>query len=764
MEARHFHIEGIVQGVGFRPYVYLLAHEFGLSGWVNNTSDGVHIEVEGDESVIEKFITTIIVQPPDNSRITNWTQHRIEPAERKDFQIVNSDGNTDKTVLLAPDQAMCKECEKELHDPSNPRYRYPFITCTHCGPRYSIIRSLPYDRENTTMDEFYMCKNCREEYNDIMDRRYYSQTNSCHECGVSLTWNGIIGETEELLQKANEVLNRGEILAIKGIGGYLLLCDATKREVINKLRTRKKRPSKPLAVLYPDERILPGDIIAAKEELVEYRSVASPIVLFKVKPDPSSGIAMQEIAPGLSYVGAMKPYAPLLSLIARDFGKPLIATSANMSGSPIMYRDEEIMEELNGVADAFLGNDRKILMSEDDSVVRYSPKGKRIILRRSRGIAPNYFEDNHWSEMDVLAMGGSLKSTYFIKHAKNSYVSQYLGDQDTYESQLSYQSTLDHMVSLLDFGPELILADKHPRYSTADLGRRIASEHSIQFLNIQHHEAHFASVLAENRLTEAQEPVLGVVWDGTGYGNDKNIWGGEFFLYANHTMKRLDHFRNYSHILGDKMPKEPRISALSILKGTGLEDWLEDKFESNEWKYYHKQLERDDALLSSSVGRIFDAAACILGLGDKITYEGEAAMRLEDLALRGVHHERVIIEGDLLKPATHLIPLIQGLKAGVLRETLAFNFHWGMVRTIENVALESGSHCIAFSGGVFQNSLLLDLITDRMGNQYRLYFHKNLSPNDENVAYGQWAHFNIIGQEIFSTLRATSKPLNHLNT
>ncbi|MEJ2004855.1 MAG: carbamoyltransferase HypF, partial [Cyclobacteriaceae bacterium] len=718
----------------------------------------------GRDSELKNFVRELSENPPELARITKWKTNWIERSQFRGFEIVESRQSEEKSVLLTPDYAICPTCERELLDPENRRYRYPFITCTSCGPRYSIIEALPYDRERTAMDPFEMCSECFEEYNRVTDRRYYSQTNSCSNCGIHLFYHRDGEMFEEhygkTLDRIKIDLLSGEILAVKGIGGYLLMCDATNAETVNLLRQRKGRPSKPLAMIYPDEQMLHQDVHVRQEELDAYRSVEAPIVLFERKENPASGIAVDAIAPALGKLGIMRPSAPLLSLIAHDFGKPLVATSGNLSGSPIIYDDKQAVRSLSWIADAVVSHDRRIYMPEDDSVVSFTPvKARRIVMRRSRGMAPNFFGPPLSSDHDQanLAMGASLKSTFALHHDGNTYISQYLGDQDSFDTQESYRQTLRHMSNVLEFRPDKVLTDLHPHYSSTVLGNRISQEEGIPIETIQHHEAHFAAVLGENDLLSSGDKILGVIWDGTGYGNDGNIWGGEFFKYENGLISRVAHLDYYNHLLGNKMPREPRLSALTLLHNTVEQGMLRPYFMASEWDFYQKLLRKEPKLFSSSAGRLFDAAACLLGLGDKISFEGEAAIALEALAGNARKKDRIAIDPDQAKsPAYHLLRMLRLIRQGYTKADAAWQFHSGMADVIQLVAKKYRYDKLAFSGGVFQNGVLTDIILERMGNDFKLYFHRELSPNDENISYGQLMYEMNIKENHPSSVMADS--------
>jgi hydrogenase maturation protein HypF len=754
VETWHIHITGQVQGVGFRPFVYKLALKLNLNGWVNNTLDGVHIEVNAQESQVRNFLEMILGQAPVLARITGYSLRETEPKMFQAFEIVSSEVHGEANLLLTPDVALCPDCRRELKTASDRRYGYPFITCTNCGPRFSIIRTLPYDRPRTTMAPFVMCSPCDKEYNNPLDRRHFSQTNSCPNCPVelSLFQYGKLKtrDQQEAVQQTLAAWKEGKIVAIKGIGGYLLTCDATREDTISRLRERKFRPTKPFALMYPDLATVAGDVLLREEEARELEGQAAPILLLDLKEKPASGICAAQLAPGLDQIGLMLPYAPLFELLLSRFGKPIVATSANRSSAPIVYRDEEALKELSELADLVLMNNREIVIPQDDSVCRYAPvSGKRIIIRRSRGWAPTYIKpDIPWPEQAILATGAMLKSTFSLLCHQNAYISQYLGDLQNFETEESYRHTVEHFFSVFRKKPEIILVDKHPQYPSTVFGESLADSMEVNLVKVQHHLAHFGAVLAENDLLHASEAVLGVIWDGTGLGNDKNIWGGEFFHYEDYLFKRYNHLAYFPAILGDKMPREPRISALATCyEMDEAKALLKRKFSDVEWSLYTRMLEQHTGLMNSSMGRLFDAVTSLLGIMDKSSYEGEAAMLLEQEAWRYVRKHGLTFSESYLHPEdfpAEAFPL-QKILRGILKDIqekreisfIAGKFHYSLVKGMEYLAREGGFRKIAFSGGVFQNALLVDLIEAHLGEAFELYFHRELSPNDESVSFGQ---------------------------
>jgi hydrogenase maturation protein HypF len=747
-------LNGLVQGVGFRPFVYQLAKELGIHGQTQNGSEGVSIVFNATENVAQRFHGLILNQAPKLAKITFSNLKISEKQHFKDFSIHESSQTGNVSLLLPPDFGMCPDCRVELHDEQNRRFRYPFITCTHCGPRYSIITQLPYDRPQTTMQAFTMCKACETEYNNPDDRRFYAQTNSCSACGPKLGWykteNGEAQKISELqdgrwiLARAKWALEAGKVLAVKGIGGYLLLCDATNESAVLKLRERKHRPTKPFAVLFPDLTRLKNEAFVNTTEAKALESVAAPIVLLKQRVRTT---VVRQVNPNLNYVGVMLPYAPLLELLAKDFGKPLVATSGNISGSPIIFEDEKALTTLAPLVDYILTHNRPIEIPQDDSVIRFSRKyQQKIYLRRSRGELLNASIQPLKKNDLALAYGASLKSTFSFQTTDNVYVSQYLGDLESFETQLNFEQVLNHFFKIFKHSEskKMLLCDAHEGYFSTQLAIQLSEKWNLPVQEIQHHQAHLAAVLAENELDINDESVLGIIWDGTGYGTDGNIWGGEFFI-----KNQRFHFDYFDAILGDKMPKEPRISAFCLTYNLeGFEEISKENFSNQEWNLYLKVI-KNNTLKTSSVGRIFDGVACLLGLSAKQSYEGEAAIQLEELAEKHFEENEYDFEEFYLIEISQNVPTQQMIK-GILndfisqksREYIAAKFHNTLVQIIKLMAEKQGVRKLAFSGGVFQNALLVDLIIHRLSKDFSLFFHKNLSPNDENISFGQMASFS----------------------
>ena len=760
MNTYHIHITGIVQGVGFRPFVFNLAAQKGLHGWVNNTENGVHIKFNADEEQAQDFYRKVLDSAPRLSRISDHQMEQVPDRQYHDFQIIESSTTGNLDMPVTPDFALCEDCRTEIHDPAARRLNYAFTTCTNCGPRYSIIQQLPYDRPVTTMKKFAMCPECQHEYEDPANRRYYSQTNSCKTCGIALSLYE--DEKEQVIASGDAIkmicdrIIAGQILAIKGIGGYLLICDANNKKTIEKLRTKKHRPTKPFAIMYPNLEAMKQDAEINNSEQQTLLSEVAPILLLKKKLKNALSIQDKVIAPGLNRIGCMLPYAPLFELLLHQLGRPVIATSGNVSGSPIIFEDKLAIAELSSIADAVISNNRPIVVPQDDSVVAYTTRNnKKIIHRRSRGLAPNYFNKNlKVPATSILALGAQMKSSFALVNKQKIYISQYLGDMDNYLTQEAFENTLEHLLNLFNTPPEIILVDKHPNYFTTQLGEQLARKFAVPLIKTQHHKAHFAAVLAENNIIESSEPILGVIWDGTGYGDDGQIWGGEFFIFHDHQIDRVSHISPFPAILGDKMPREPRISALSV--GFGLannSEVLQAKFTSAEYRTYVNLLQKTTTnLTTTSMGRLFDATASILLQIDKVSYEGEAAIQLEALAQNFFNDQPPTFDysyfasQDRLPADTSqflLQAVVHDLKNKINSVEIAARFHISLVDLIRRIAQQFEVEKLAFSGGVFQNELLTDLVITLLADDFELLFHHQLSPNDENISFGQIASYWI---------------------
>ncbi len=744
---------GQVQGVGFRPYVYLAAHTNGLAGFVSNNENGVIIQVTGELSAIDRFYEGVLSSPPPLARITSSSIEEVPLRNFQTFKIIPSKKGGKLNLTLTPDFAICSECKEEIKDPANRRYHYPFTTCVNCGPRWAITRTFPFERENTALESFIMCNDCGKEYEDPADRRFHSQTNTCYTCGIPIFLtdheNNVLPVAQEnLFFYVAGLIKNGNIVAIKNTGGYLLCCDAANEAAIKKLRQRKNRPRKPFAVLYPSIERLEQDLHVPEEEKKELKSVQSPIVIISNK-NFSGKMCVDQIASGLSYLGIMLPYSAILQLLTEALQIPIIATSGNIHGSPIISDNRKALEELASVADYFVQHHLEIRNPQDDSVIKFSPKYRhRIVFRRSRGFAPGYFGEIASNGEKILALGAHLKSSVSFLPNDHLYISQYLGNLDNADVYTRFSSTAKYFVSLFEQEPDVILVDSHPGYNSTLFGREYARLLGKPIFEVQHHKAHFASVLGEHQLFSSNNKVLGVVWDGTGYGDDGQIWGGEFFIFQDRNMERINHFTYFDWIAGDKMAKEPRISCLALCDPQ-YAHLLSEKFTAQELSLYQALLQKD-GLKTSSVGRIFDALASLLNICDRNSYEGEAAILLESRILsytlnNCTSYLDVLADGIISSQALFK-NICRDLLSGKPTEKIIINFFYTLAKLVFTLADRNGIKDIALSGGVFQNACLVDMLYELGNDNYNLYFNRELSPNDENISFGQiMSYLNLRG-------------------
>ncbi len=747
----YIHISGQVQGVGFRPHVYNLATEHGIRGYVSNNEKGVIILAQGDESRVSGFYSELLGNPPPLARIRDHHMEEGLAESMEGFRILPSRVQDKLNLQLTPDFGICEKCMQELADTQNRRFNYPFTTCVNCGPRWSLTRNFPFERENTSLQDFTMCDTCSREYGDPADRRFHSQTNSCPDCGIRITMCDDKGKQletgpEQLFREAARLLSQGHILALKNTGGYLLCCDAENPGAIDLLRKRKRRPAKPFALLYPSMESLERELQVTEAQRQALESPTRPIVLLPLK-GYSGSLALEEIAPGLRHLGVMIPYTGMLELLAKEFARPLVATSGNLHGSPIICEEDEAMRLLEGVADFFIHHDLEIENPQDDSVLKFSERNELpILFRRSRGLAPNYFDfQDKEASSCLMAMGSQLKSTLAFVPNEYLYVSQYLGNLDHFDVYDRFIHTTKAFARIFDEEPQTILVDAHPGYLSSTRGMDMAAQLGAGLRKIQHHKAHFASVLGEHGLFDQEGPVLGVIWDGTGFGDDGQIWGGEFFLYEDKNMERIRHFEYFDWIAGDKMALEPRLSLLSLSGMPGM-DALRSKFTGEEIRVYAKRLQTNH-LKTSSVGRIFDAVASLLGICDHNSYEGEAAIRLENL-IEAYEMERcrplLTLEEGALSGKRLLDRIWEELERGADTQEIAVNFLFTLASLVRELADSIGVRKIAFSGGVFQNTILIDMVQELLKDGHETYFNVNLAPNDENISFGQvMYHMNI---------------------
>jgi len=739
-------INGRVQGVGFRPFVFNIATQLSLNGSVSNNENGVLIFINSDKETASRFLETIKIKKPVVSEITSISLQKIDAIAFDDFAIEISENKQQISIPLTSDFAICNSCKTEVLDPNNHRYNYAFTTCVHCGPRYAITKKYPFDRQHTSLSTFEMCDDCQSEYDNPADKRFHSQTNSCTNCGITMQLvnnkgNLINKNQKTVINQTAELIRQGKIVAVKNTNGYLLCCDATNSEAIKRLRERKQRPNKPFAVLYPSIEMIENEFNISTYEKDTLTSVVAPIVI--VNNSESITIAKENIAPNINQTGVMLPSSALLFLLMNELQQPIVATSGNLHGSPIISENETAQNVLQNVADYLLHNNLDIQFPQDDSVLKFVDD-KQIVLRRSRGLAPSFLEFSITEEKSVLAMGAHLKSTFTFVPNKQIYTSQYFGNLDSYEVLERYKKTINDYRSLFDTTLQTILIDAHSQYQSSILGNELANNFQTELVSIQHHKAHFASILGEYNLFNSEEKILGVIWDGTGLGDDNQIWGGEFFTYQNSTINRLTHFEYFDWIANDKMAKEPRLSLLSLLDEDDREH-IQSKFSSTEWSVYNKILSKN-TLKTSSVGRLFDAVASLLDITDKNSYEAEAGLLIENLAreYKESHYVDFLIGINFAQVPTKIIirKILDSLDANFSKQKIAASFIYTLAKIIMRIADKENIRTIACSGGVFQNSVLIQMLSKMAENHQKEFkINRKLSANDENISFGQLRYY-----------------------
>lgn len=737
VERRKLQIYGIVQGVGFRPWVYNLAQRHGLNGYVLNSALGVTIEVEGPDQALDEFESEFRSHPPALAQIDEIRSESLPPALFSEFTIRQSRGVEGEFVLVPPDIATCPECLSDLRDPGNRRYQYPFTNCTNCGPRYSVIRDIPYDRPKTTMVEFAQCAACAREYEDPGDRRFHAQPNACPECGpwVEL-WDRerLLAARGEAMEQARRLLASGTILAIKGLGGFHLACDGTNEAAVRKLRERKRRSAKPFALMAASPEAIRRFCELGDAESAALCSVRRPIVLLKRRE--GSRIAA-DVAPGTQTLGVMLPYTPLHHLLFEGARwEALVMTSANLSEEPIAYRNQDVPERLHELADYFLIHNRKIHTRVDDSVVRIFEARSRT-LRRSRGYAPHPI-DLGFPVPEVLACGGELKNTFCVTKDHYAILSQHIGDLENFETLEFFQEVLEHVKRFFRVKPQAVAHDLHPRYLTTRLALEMPD---IEKIAVQHHHAHIASCMAENRLNGK---VIGVALDGTGYGTDGKIWGGEFLVCDFEGFARAAHFRYVPLAGGDAAVRQPWRVAVSYLRDAGL--GTPPALEGVAWEQrrtVEAMIERGiNTVETSSCGRLFDAVSAMLGICLESTYEGQAAIELEALAAAGVADRYPFaIEAGTVDFRDTIRAVLRDAEEPRLA---AARFHntvaEAIVEVCRRVRNEEHLDRVCLSGGTFQNIWLLRRTVEllRVGG-FAVYTHAQAPPNDGGLSLGQAA-------------------------
>ncbi len=744
-------VDGVVQGVGFRPFVYRMAYSHNLRGYVKNLGDaGVEIFIEGRKEDIELFIKDLKEKAPPLARVENLRMEAARERNFENFEIRKSSGNMrGGDSIIPPDVGICKDCLHELFDPENPRYLYPFIVCTNCGPRFSIIEELPYDRENTSMREFPMCDFCREEYEDPLNRRYHAEPICCDKCGPHYSLLTPDGKTlkGDPLKLAANFIDEGKIIAIKGIGGFHIGCDATNEDTVRKLRKRLRREQQPFAIMVKDIETVEKIAEISPEERVELESYRKPIVLLKKK---SNGILAESIAPGLHTVGIMLPYAGVHHILFHYSSSPAyVMTSANYPDMP-MVKDNDRIGEIRDVVDYFLAHNRRIVNRIDDSVIRFVD-GKRAIIRRSRGFVPLPLEMKY--RYKGIAMGAELMNSFSFVKGRRIYPSQYIGNTSKLEVMEFMKDAIHRFEKILkmeDF--ELVVVDSHPLYNTSKYGREIGEEKGIPVLHVQHHYAHIATIMIEHPIDE----IIGIAMDGVGYGSDAATWGGEIIYLGEEGVRRLSHISYYPLPGGDLAAYYPIRSLLGIMWKIYKEECVDIvrrispeginslKHGEREVEIILQQLKKGiNITQSSSTGRFLDAMATLLNIAYRRTYEGEPAMKLESVGLRGRKDlEFEIPEGEDLMFEYFVPQVIEALKRGERIEDIAYSLHLSIARVFALKAMEMGEMMdvknIGVSGGVAYNHLIVGeirRIVEREG--YKFYVTSEIPRGDNGISAGQ---------------------------
>ncbi len=755
---------GIVQGVGFRPFVYQLATKYNLNGWVRNTSEDVKIEVEGEIKALKCFLAELQNNAPPLALIEGVSITYHPPAGYTKFEIRHSTVEMGKYQLVSPDIATCQACLKEIFHPDDRRYRYPFTNCTNCGPRFTIIMDMPYDRSNTTMRSFPMCPDCQAEYDNPLDRRFHAQPNACPKCGPRvelLDASGTPIETSDVIFVAGQLLKEGKILAIKGLGGFLLACDATDEKTVRLLRQRKRRPFKPLAIMVAnlDQAKSYCYISEAEERLLI--SPQSPIVLMRWRPESTIS---QAVAPNLKYLGVMLPYTPLHHLLLRESGLPLVMTSGNISEEPICKDNDEALRRLSGIADYFLVHNRDIYARYDDSVA-FVEKGTVQLTRRARSYAP-YPIHLKFCAGQVLGCGAEEKNTFCLTRDNYAFISQHIGDMENLETMEHFESTLSLYKKLFRIEPEVVAHDMHPEYLSTKYALELGSQNSqLKLIQVQHHHAHIVSCMVDN---EVMTPVIGVALDGTGYGSDGHIWGGEFLVVDYKGFTRMGHLEYLPLPGGAAAVKKPYRTAIGYLLKLLGEDAVSPvshklalfaQVDKMEIDFIKRQVQGGlNSPLNSSMGRLFDAVSALLGIRGEIDYEGQAAIELE---MAAYDCDRMADKGypyyiaerggvNIIQLAGLFSAVVEDLSQGVSEGIISAKFHNTVALMIADmsqlIARKTGISQVALSGGVFQNRLLLRKVLPLLESAgFSVLTHKRVPCNDGGISLGQAVIANFSG-------------------
>jgi hydrogenase maturation protein HypF len=768
----HVSITGAVQGVGFRPFVYRLASELAVQGWVGNTATGVLVEVEGSREILDLFLSRLASEKPPRSMIQALDCSWLAPVGYAGFEIRESERLGSKTAVVLPDVATCPDCLEDIVTPGNRRFAYPFANCTNCGPRFTIIEALPYDRPNTSMRGFVMCPVCRQEYENPRDRRFHAQPNACPDCGPHLEWWDPTGRTlsvrQPALEAAAQAIRAGAIVAVKGLGGFHLMTAAHSDVSVRRLRERKRREEKPFALMFPGLAQVRDQCQVSDLEESLLCSPAAPIVLLRRKPagDGAASRISPEAAPGNPYLGVLLPSTPQHHLLMRLLGFPVVATSGNLAEEPLCIDEHEAVERLGGVVDGFLVHNRPIVRHADDSIVRVMA-GRELILRRARGFAPlpvmlpgtSVGTEITKPIPAILAVGGHLKNTIALAIGRQTFLSQHIGDLETTRAYAVFERVIGDFQHFYDAKPALVAADAHPDY----LSTKFAKQTGLSLVLVQHHYAHILACMAELGLEQGD--VLGVSWDGTGYGTDGTIWGGEFLTLTPSSFERFGHLRTFPLPGGEIAVREPRRAALGLL----FEMFGEAVFEQIQWEPVRAFSRAELPVLrrmlvqklncprTSSVGRLFDAVSSLLGLRQRSAFEGQAAMELE-WAIDGVDPSALPPPEPVELPILNPLPtapvssgrakvldweplvrsLLQDLQNGLPPGHLSMTLHNSLAEAIIQLAQLAAKKNVVLSGGCFQNKYLTERVVARLHETgFCPFWHRSVPPNDGGIALGQ---------------------------
>lgn len=749
---KRFVFKGKVQGVGFRPTIYNIAKKLGLSGMVLNAPDGVVVEVEGSVSQVDRFLAQINAKQPPNSRILRVESMQLPAIGYMSFRILPSAQSGKKTVHIPPDIGTCKECEKELFNPKDRRFGYPFINCTVCGPRFSIIRDIPYDRARTSMGSFHMCSLCEYEYSDPGNRRFHAEPNACEDCGPHiflLDQNGIRIETLDPILKTVQLLKEGKIIAVKGLSSYHLICDASNPAAIEELRKRKKCPDKPFAVMSYSLKEIKSFAKVSDKEAELLQSAPRPIVILKKR----KGILLPEnISSRNGNIGVMMPSAPVHYLIVKDNFLAIAVISANRTGEPVTKDDDKVVALLKGMADYFLVHDRKIVNRADDSIVR-TIKNKTIKIRRSNGYVPDSIKIAADTMPEILGTGAQSKNVFGLSRGKSVILSQYIGDMSIPDTQNFFRKAVARMEAMLRVRPVAVAYDQDPQNYCSKFAKTL---HGISHFAVQHHHAHIASVIAEHNITSE---VIGVALDGQGYGPDGTIWGGEIFTGTPGNFERKGHLKPVPMPDGVSCVKEPYKMAFSFLYDAFGEEASKIKIEfvkkhRDKFGRLKKAMKASDTPITSSAGRLFDAVAALLRIRDEVSYEGQAAIELEAIAAgKGYKsYNFEVNQNNVLDPAVMIREIVEDIKAGVPAENISYKFHntlgKAIARACKSISKDTKIKKVCLSGGVFQNMLLLEAaIRELKKVRLEVYINERVPTNDGGIALGQI----MIAKELMGT-------------